>query len=146
MGVHSMLRHLERQIRELKKKMSETPTNVVNTATGAMISPTAPIAAVTTNLDPAQKKMAEIGLKSKKFTEEDPTDDDVDYMYELTKIAIESGAKVTDINLKDFIPHFQESTKLKTKKYTNAKIVSFFTGGTFTFLMYLLIEYFKTLS
>jgi hypothetical protein len=123
------------------------PNNVVAASTGAIVGiPTSSITAVTSNIDGAQKKVAELGLKSKKTVEDDPTDDDVSNMFELVKLAIVNGATVTDIDLKAFIPHFQEEVKLKTKKYTNAKIVSFFTGGTFTFLMYLFIEYLKTVT
>lgn len=120
------------------------PTNVVN---ANIASPIAPITTSINGMDTAQKKVAELNLKGKaKAESDDPTDDDVSNLFELIKLAIMSGAKVVDINLKEFVPHFQEEVKLKTKKYTNAKIVSFFTGGTFTFLMYLLIEYLKTLN
>jgi hypothetical protein len=124
--------------------VADSTSNVATAATGAIAMPIAPVTNAM-NLDPAQKKMAEFGLKAKKLESDDPTDDDVSNMFELVKLAIQNGATVTDIDLKAFIPHFQEEVKLKTKKYTNAKIVSFFTGGTFTFLMYLLIEYLKTL-
>ena len=126
-----------------------TPVDIPDptaTLTANITSPIAPIAAVTSNVDSAQKKVAELGLKSKKPVEDDPTDDDVSNMFELVKLAIVNGATVTDIDLKAFIPHFQEEVKLKTKKYTNSKIVGFFTGGTFTFLMYLFIEYLKTVT
>jgi hypothetical protein len=113
--------------------------------TASVASPIAPIAAVSNNMEGASKKMAELGLKAK-IANDDPTDDDVSNMFELVKLAITNGAPVEKIDLKAFIPHFQEEVKLKTKKFTNAKIVSFFTGGTFTFLMYLLIEYLKTLG
>ena len=113
--------------------------------TASVASPIAPITTSLNGIDTAQKKMAEMNLKSKPVDNEDPTDDDVSSMFELVKIAIKNGAKVVDINLEKFIPHFQEEVKLKTKKYTNAKIVSFFTGGTFTFLIYLAFEFFKTL-
>jgi hypothetical protein len=122
------------------------PTTLAATTTTAAIPIAQPLAGVTSSLDPAQKKMAEFGLKSKKPTEDDPTDDDVNYLFELTKIAITNGAEVEKIDLKALIPYFEEDKKQNTKKYTNAKIVSFFTGGTFTFLMYLLIEYFKTIT
>ena len=118
------------------------PTPVI---TANIASPIAPITASLSGVDVAQKKMAEMNLKSKPVDSDDPTDDDVSSMFELVKIAIKNGAKVVDINLEKFIPHFQEEVKLKTKKYTNAKVVSFFTGGTFTFLIYLAFEFFKTL-
>jgi hypothetical protein len=114
--------------------------------TASVASPiVAPINASVTGMDGAQKKVAEFGLKAK-LANDDPTDDDVSNMFELVKLAIVNGATVTDIDLKAFIPHFQEEVKLKTKKYTNSKIVGFFTGGTFTFLMYLFIEYLKTVT
>ena len=123
------------------------PVDIPEAVTANIASPIAPITASinSVNMDTAQKKMAEMNLKSKPVDNEDPTDDDVSSMFELVKIAIKNGAKVVDINLEKFIPHFQEEVKLKTKKYTNAKIVSFFTGGTFTFLIYLAFEFFKTL-
>lgn len=127
------------------------PVDVPDPTTPAAVttniaSPIAPITASLNGVDTAQKKVAEMSLKSKdkQADSDDPTDDDIDYLYELTKCAIKNGAKVVDINLKDFIPHFQENAKQRTKKYTNSKIVGFFTGGTFTFLIYLLFEYLKT--
>ena len=117
--------------------------NMVTASMSAL--PIAPIAASMNGMDTASKKMAELSLKAKKAESDDPTDDDVSPLFELVKIAIQNGAQVTPIDLTKFVTHFQEEAKLKTKKYTSAKVVSFFTGGTFTFLIYLAFEFFKTL-
>jgi hypothetical protein len=126
------------------------PVDIPDSTAGALVTattgvPIQPIASTAiSGFDPS-KKMAELSLKAKTAEEFDPTDNDTNYLFELTKIAIQNGAKVVDIDLKALIPAFQEDTKQKTKKYTYAKIVSFFTGGTFMFLMYLVIDYLKTI-
>jgi len=123
-------------------EISDTPIVTAN-----MASPIAPIAASMSGMDTAQKKVAEMGFKgkNKKDDDDDPTDNDPCYLFELTKIAIENGAQVEPINLEKLAPKFEEEAKQRTKKYTSAKVVSFFTGGTFTFLIYLAFEFFKTL-
>ena len=121
------------------------PVEIDNIAVASVASPIAPITSSLGGMETASKKMAEMSLKAKKAESDDPTDDDVSPLFELVKIAIQNGAQVTSIDLTKFVTHFQEEAKLKTKKYTSAKVVSFFTGGTFTFLIYLAFEFFKTL-
>ena len=122
------------------------PVDIPDTSIVASVaSPIAPITTSLNGMDNASKKVAELNFKGKKIESDDPTDNDVSSMYELVKLAITQGAKVVDIDLKAFVPHFQEEVKLKTKKYTAAKVTAFFTGGTFTFLVYLAFEFFKTL-
>ena len=123
------------------------PVEIDNIAVASVASPIAPITSSLGGMETASKKMAEMTLKKEPVADDlDPTDDDTSSMYELVKLAIKRGAPVKEINLAEFVPHFQEEQKLKTKKYTNAKIVSFFTGGTFTFLAYLIIEFLKTVD
>lgn len=122
-------------------------TEQVAAVSAAVPVPGAPLLSSINGMDTAQKKVAELGLKGKEkpVDSDDPTDNDPCYLFELTKLAIKSGAKVDPINLEKLAPKFEEEAKTRMKKYTNAKVVSVFTGGTFTFLMYLLIEYLKTL-
>lgn len=131
--------------------MSEDlPENLIATssAAGIVSIPTGnPLSGLAAAVTPAaQKKMAEIGIKGKKdAASDDPTDNDPCYLFELVKCAIESGAPVKEIDLQSMAPTFQEETKERTKKYTSSKILAFFTGGSFAFLMYLAFDFFTKL-
>ena len=117
--------------------------------TASVASPIAPITASMNQMDAASKKVAELGLKDKKKiekVEEDDTDNDKCYLFDIAKVAIENGAKVVDIDLKALIPAFQEETKTRAKKYQAQKVVGFFTGSGFMFMIYMLFEYLKTLN
>lgn len=70
----------------------------------------------------------------------DPTDDDTDHVYELTKIAIEHGTKVADIDIKSLIPYFDAAKKEARRKHRNQKIVEFFTGTGFMMLVYIIMD------
>jgi len=123
------------------------PVDIPEAVTASVASPIAPITASinSVNMDTASKKMAELGIKKKPNVEEDDTDNDKCYLFDITKVAIENGAKVVDIDLEKLIPAFQEEAKTRAKKYQTQKVVAFFTGSGFMFMIYMLFEYLKTL-
>lgn len=131
---------------DITSKTEET-ANIVANAASNVASPIPSIGAITGNMDTAQKKFAEIGMKKKVSSDEefDPTDNDPHCLFDLAKCAIEHGAKVKDIDLNELAPRFEEDAKQKAKKYTAAKVASFFTGSGFMFIVYMFIEYLKTL-
>lgn len=123
--------------------MSEEDIISKSTDVISIPTPMTPVASTIGNLAPqAQKKMAEFGIKgnNKKNADDDPTDNDPCYLYELTKCAIQSGAPVKEIDLQAMAPTFKDETKQRTDKYTKSKWIGFLTGGSFTFLLYLLFD------
>jgi hypothetical protein len=116
-----------------------TAASAVGAVTGLPISSIAGGAA-------AQKKMAELGFKKTKEDEFDPTDNDPSFIYNIVECAIKNGASVKEIDIEKIIPAFQEEAKTRAKKYQTQKVIGFFTGSGFMFMMYMLFEYLKTLG
>jgi len=127
----------------------DTAQDVATMATNMNMTP-APMPGIPVSpgtLAAGQKSVAERHLKGARTGGEfDATDNDRCYLFELTKAAIENGADIEKIDLPALIPYFQEEKKQSTKKYTAQRITAFFTGGTFTFLIYLLFEFLKTMG
>jgi len=92
----------------------------------------------------ASKKFAELGIKKKQEEDFDPTDNDPHCLYDLAKVAIENGAKVKEIDLEKLAPHFKEDAKQKAKKYNASKVAQFFGGTGFMWIIYMFIEFLKT--
>ena len=70
-----------------------------------------------------------LGVSAKKLsTEFDPTDNDVDYIFELTKEAIKSGVNVKEVDIMAMQPYFEKAKKEAVRKHRNQKIAEYFTG------------------
>ena len=123
--------------------MSEEDIISIGTDVVSIPTPMSPITSTLGTVAPAaQKKMAEFGIKGngKKNADDDPTDNDPCYLYELTKCAIQAGASVKEIDLQAMAETFKDESKQRTDKYTKSKWINFLTGGSFSFLLYLLFD------
>jgi hypothetical protein len=123
---------------------------VVDATTNAMFAPVNPLASsMRTAAGTAPASVAGLGEMKKSLGEKttkaraeefDVTDNDTCYLFELAKLAISQGADIEKIDLMKMAPAFEAEKRQNTKKYTAQRVVGFFTGGTFTFLVYLLLD------
>lgn len=126
--------------------IDDTAKTIVTADPAAILSPVPALSTVgaaasgaTGGLDSLKKTLQE-KMNKKMAEENDPTDDDKEYLYELVSQAISAGAEVEKLKLADFMQYFVNAKKLQTKKYTAAKVASFFTGTSFMMIIYLVLD------